>query len=134
MCRRRCSNSLGVRKVHAAIGASMGALQSLEWAAAYPDFVERVVPVIGIAEIDAWSIERINMWAAPITIDPNWNGGDYYGKAEPTAGLALALKMVTLDARHMAGPTRPSAANGPTADKDPAKSWDNKYLIEAGAR
>jgi homoserine O-acetyltransferase len=43
-------DSLGVTRVHAAIGASMGALQSIEWAAAYPDFVARQIPVIGIAE------------------------------------------------------------------------------------
>lgn len=123
-------DSLGVRKLQAAIGASMGSLQSLEWAAAYPDFVERVVPVIGIAEIDAYSIERINMWMSAITIDPNWNGGDYYGKTEPTAGLAFALKMVTLDTRHHGWAEKTFGRKWAAADKDPAKSWDNKYLIE----
>jgi homoserine O-acetyltransferase len=123
-------DSLGVRKVHAAIGASMGALQSLEWAAAFPDFVERVVPVIGIAEIDAYSIERLSFWASAITIDPNWNGGDYYGKTEPTAGLAFALKMVTLDARHQGWAEKTFGRKWAAADRDPAKSWDNKFLIE----
>ncbi len=123
-------DSLGVRKLHAAIGASGGALQSLEWAAAYPDFVERVVPVIGVAEIDAYSIERLSFWASAITIDPNWNGGDYYGKTEPTAGLAFALKMVTLDSRHQGWAEKTFGRKWAAADRDPAKSWDNKFLIE----
>lgn len=123
-------DSLGVRKVHAAVGASMGALQSIEWAAAYPDFVERLVPVIGVAEIDAYSIERLSFWASAITLDPNWNGGDYYGKTEPTAGLAFALKMVTLDARHHGWAEKTFGRKWAAADRDPAKSWDNKFLIE----
>src|SRR5881409_3042450 len=40
-------DSLGIRKLHAVMGASMGALQT----AAYPDMVERIVPVIGTAEL-----------------------------------------------------------------------------------
>jgi homoserine O-acetyltransferase/O-succinyltransferase len=123
-------DSLGVRKLHAAIGASMGALQSIEWAAAYPDFVERLIPVIGIAEIDAYSIERINLWASAVTLDPNWNNGDYYGKTEPTAGLAFALKMVTLDTRHQGWAEKTFGRKWAAADRDPAKSWENKYLFE----
>ena len=41
--------SLGIRKLKAVVGASMGALQAYEWAASYPDMVERIVPVIGHA-------------------------------------------------------------------------------------
>jgi homoserine O-acetyltransferase/O-succinyltransferase len=41
--------SLGIRKVKAMVGASMGALQAYEWALAYPEMVERIVPVIGAA-------------------------------------------------------------------------------------
>ncbi|HAD48767.1 MAG TPA: homoserine acetyltransferase, partial [Idiomarina sp.] len=41
--------SQGIDKLHAVIGASMGSLQAIEWAAAYPDWVERMVSVIGTA-------------------------------------------------------------------------------------
>ena len=36
-------DSLGITRLHAVVGASMGSLQALDWAAAYPDFVERVI-------------------------------------------------------------------------------------------
>ncbi len=123
-------DSLGVRKVHAAVGASMGSMQAIEWAAAYPEIVERLVAVIATAEFDAFTIGRLNLWASAITLDPNWNGGDYYGKTEPTQGLALALKMVTLDARHYGWADRAFARKWAAAERDPGKSFDSKYAIE----
>jgi homoserine O-acetyltransferase len=123
-------DSLGVTRLHAAIGASGGSFQALEWAAAYPDFVARVVPVIGIAEADGWTIGRIHLWADAIMSDPNWNGGDYYGKAEPLAGLALALKLVTLDAQHWAWADKAFGRKWADPAKDPAKAFGNKYQIQ----
>jgi homoserine O-acetyltransferase len=123
-------DSLGVRKVHTAIGASMGSFQALEWAAGYPDFVERVVPVIGIGEANAWTIGKLHLWAEPILIDPNWNNGDYYGKAEPAAGLALALKLVTLDAQHWDWAEKAFGRKWADPAKDPAAAFGNKYAIQ----
>lgn len=123
-------DSLGVTKVYAAVGASMGSLQALEWAAAYPDLVARVIPVIGIVEMNAFGIERLNQWAAPILLDPNWNNGDYYGKAEPSTGLAMALKAVTLDAGHWGWADTTFGRKLAVEGKSPLASWDNKYGIE----
>jgi homoserine O-acetyltransferase len=123
-------DSLGVQKVHAAIGASGGAFQALEWAAAYPDFVARVVPVIGIAEADGWTIGRSHLWADAVMSDANWNGGDYYGKAEPAAGVALALKLITLDAQHWAWADKSFGRKWADPAKDPAKAFENKYQVQ----
>jgi homoserine O-acetyltransferase/O-succinyltransferase len=123
-------DSLGVRRVHAAMGASMGAFQSLEWAASYPDFVARVVPVIGIGEADAWTIGKLHLWAEPILLDPNWNNGDYYGRTEPTAGLALSLKLVTLDAQHWDWANKAFGRKWADAAKDPAQAFGNKFMIQ----
>lgn len=123
-------DSLGVRRLHAAVGASGGSAQVMEWAAAYPDFVARIVPVIGFAEADAWTIGRLHSWADAIMLDPNWNGGDYYGRAEPTAGLALALKLVTLDAQHWTWADKAFGRKWADPAKDPAKAFANKYQIQ----
>ena len=122
--------SLGIKKLKTVMGASMGALQALEWAAAYPDFVARVVPVIGVGELDAFGIERLNLWATPITLDPNWNNGDYYGKTEPTAGLAAALKAVTLDAGHWGWAEKAFGRKFAAEGKSPLAAWENKFAIE----
>ena len=93
-------DSLGVAKLHAVVGASMGSLQALDWATAYPDFVERVISVIGAGSVDPWTIATLQQWANPIIADPNWNNGNYYDGEAPTDGLRQALGMVTLQAMH----------------------------------
>jgi homoserine O-acetyltransferase len=112
------------------MGASMGAIQSFEWAAAYPDMVERIIPVIGAAELNAYAIGWLDVWGAPIKLDPRWNKGDYYGREEPVEGLALALKTVTLHARHYGWATKAFGRKWAAPDRDPAKGWDNKFAIE----
>jgi homoserine O-acetyltransferase len=90
-------DSLGIKKIYAVAGASMGASQSVEWSAAYPDMVERVVAVISPGlEMDAYMVGILNVWGLPITMDAKWNRGDYFNKEEPVEGLAQALKMVML--------------------------------------
>jgi homoserine O-acetyltransferase len=83
--------SLGISKLHAVMGASMGALQAYEWASSYPKMVGKIIPVIGAGEVDAWQIALVSMWELPILNDPNWNHGDYYGddKAKPNVGSRL---------------------------------------------
>jgi homoserine O-acetyltransferase len=38
---------LGIDHLYAVIGVSMGAMQAFEWLAAYPDFMDKVVPIVG---------------------------------------------------------------------------------------
>ena len=78
----------------------MGGMQSFEWATVFPDSTDRVIPVVGAAEADGYWIENLNVWSAPIKLDPKWNQGDYYGKAEPLDGLILAYKIVVHEAQN----------------------------------
>jgi homoserine O-acetyltransferase len=124
-------DQLGITKLHAVMGSSMGSLQAYEWAAAHSEMVERLVPVIGAGWADADLIAWLNIWAAPIRLDPNWNDGDYYGGEPPLAGLAEALKIVTLHAQS------PEWSNGTFGrawakeGEDPAASFANLFKIEA---
>ncbi|WP_114858209.1 E22 family MetX-like putative esterase [Azospirillum brasilense] len=124
-------DSLNVKSLHAVMGGSMGSLQALEWGASHPEMVKRVVAVIGGAEADPFLIGWLNLWAAPIRVDPNWQGGDYYGKAEPKAGLTEALKLVTLHARHWKWADATFGRGWAEEGKDPAASMNNQYAIEA---
>jgi homoserine O-acetyltransferase/O-succinyltransferase len=128
--------SLGISKLHAVMGASMGALQAYEWASSYSGMVSKVIPVIGAGEADGWTIAWLHMWAAPILLDPNWSNGDYYGKAAPVAGLSTALAMVTLHAQHWKWANSPaSPALGrkwAVEGKDPASCLlECNYAIES---
>ena len=124
-------DSLGVKKLHAAIGASGGSIQAMEWAALYPDYTERVVHIIGPGfSISPWVIALLEAWAAPIKQDPKWNNGDYYGREEPRDGVAQALKTVTLTTRHWGWAEKTFGYKPATADKSPAAALENRYLIE----
>lgn len=98
---RALLEQLGVKRLVAVAGASGGAMQAMEWAALYPDFVERVIHVIGPGfEIHPWAIALVDAWTTPIRMDPAWNNGDYYDGPGPRVGLAKSLKLLTLTARH----------------------------------
>lgn len=122
--------SLGIKKLHAVMGASMGALQAYEWAATYPEMVGRVIPVIGSGFADANLIAWLDIWAAPIKVDPDWNNGAYYDKKPPLKGLAQSLKIVSLHAQSWKWANETFGRAWADPAKDPALSLDNRFKIE----
>ena len=123
-------DSLGIKKLKAVVGASMGGLQAYEWAQSYPETVERIIPVIASASAEPFLIAWLNMWAQPIRLDPKWNNGDYYDKEPPTEGLKAAFKIVLLQANSWEW-ARKSFGTAPAEDgKDPATASTNEFKIE----
>lgn len=127
---RLLADQLGIQKFQLVAGASMGALQTFEWAASYPDRVARAMPVIAFGEADANLIAWLDIWAAPIRLDPNWNKGDYYGKAPPNDGLAQALKIVTLHAQHGDWANKTFGRKWAKEGENPASGFDKRFQIE----
>ena len=82
------------------MGPSMGGLQTFEWAASFPDFMERIIPVIAAPNFNGWLTGWLSMWTQPIRLDPDWRGGAYYDGAPPRAGLEAAMRIMTLHALH----------------------------------
>jgi len=128
---KKLVDSLGIKRLVMVGGASMGGLQTYEWAAAYPDMVGKIMPVIASAEADAGLIAWLDIWAMPIRLDPKWNGGDYYGKEPPLAGLAQALKIVTLHAQTSAWATGAFGAKWAKEGESPLTGFSNRYAVEA---
>jgi homoserine O-acetyltransferase len=125
-------DQLGVKKLHAVAGASGGAVQSVEWAAAYPEMVERIIPVIGPGlAMDAYAVAMLDLWAMPIRLDPKWNRGDYYGRDEPLEGLAEALKFVTFSAVSFAWGDKRFGRKWAKDGEDPGKAYGNLFAVEA---
>mgnify|MGYP006146744601 CR=1 FL=1 len=96
-------DSLGIEKLYAVIGPSMGSFQAIEWATRYPERVARLLPVIGSAYVDAWSAVKLERWAYPIKTDPAWQKGNYYSNGQPVQGLTTALAYIIQDALHPNG-------------------------------
>jgi homoserine O-acetyltransferase/O-succinyltransferase len=123
-------DSLGIKKLKAVIGASMGGLQAYEWAQSYPESVERIMPVIASASAEPFLIAWLDIWAQPVRLDPKWNNGDYYGKEPPIEGLKAALKIVTLQANSWEWARKTFGTAPAEEGKDPAEAIANKFKIE----
>lgn len=87
---RHLLDRLGISKLFAVTGGSMGAMQALQWAVAYPERVEHVLFLAGAARSSALHIAFNETGRQAIYADPNWNNGDYYGGPAPAKGLAVA--------------------------------------------
>src|SRR5262245_11311863 len=87
---QRALARLGVRRLRAVVGGSMGGMQAIEWALRHPDLVESILLVATAARATPQSIAIHKVGVEAILGDPNFHGGDYYGKARPDHGLAIA--------------------------------------------
>ncbi|MFB6096982.1 MAG: homoserine O-acetyltransferase [Haloferacaceae archaeon] len=90
---RALLDSLGVGRLHAVVGGSVGGMNVLDWAEEYPDDPERIVSVAAAARLDAQCLGLNAVARRAIQTDRNWNGGDYYGGDHPDQGLALARQL-----------------------------------------
>ncbi|KPF79906.1 homoserine O-acetyltransferase [alpha proteobacterium AAP81b] len=83
-------NHLGVGRLRAVVGGSMGGMQALDWAVAHPHRVQSVIGIATAARHSAQNIAFHEVGRQAIMADPNWRGGDYPSDAPPAAGLAVA--------------------------------------------
>ncbi len=81
---------LGISKLLAVAGGSMGGMQALQWAASYPEMVRSVIPIATTARHSAQQIAFNEVARQAIMADPDWASGDYYDKQPPARGLAIA--------------------------------------------
>jgi homoserine O-acetyltransferase len=87
---KKLMDHLGIARLLAVTGGSMGGMQALEWAVAWPDSVVAAIPIATTARHSAQQIAFDEVGRQAIMADPDWNGGNYYGKTPPARGLAVA--------------------------------------------
>jgi homoserine O-acetyltransferase/O-succinyltransferase len=73
---------LGVRRVNAVVGASMGGMQALQWAVSAPIPVDAAVVMTAAAKTSPWSIAVNEATRACLMADPAWNGTEFTGRPE----------------------------------------------------
>ncbi len=81
---------LGIKRLLCVAGGSMGGMQALQWPISYPDRVKLAIPIAACARSSAQQVAFDEVGRRAIQTDPDWMEGDYYGKAIPYRGLALA--------------------------------------------
>jgi homoserine O-acetyltransferase len=88
---KRLIEHLGIGKLFAVIGGSMGGMQALAWASLYPDAVFAAVPVAAAAYHSAQNIAFHEIGRQAIAADPDFHAGRYWEHGViPARGLAVA--------------------------------------------
>ena len=84
-------HELGIRRLRGIAGGSLGGMQALEWAAAFPDEVDAVVAVASTAGLSAQGLGWGWVARSAIAADPEWRGGRYAEQGtRPVHGLSTA--------------------------------------------
>lgn len=86
----RVVDHLGVDRLHAIAGGSMGGMLALEWAVRFPARVQNVIASASAAAHTALQIAYNEIARQAIRRDPRWRGGDYDPCDPPADGLSVA--------------------------------------------
>ena len=81
---------LGIEKLLAIAGGSMGGMQALQWVVDYPERVASAIPIATTLQHSAQQIAFNEVGRQSIMADPDWKSGDYYPGTGPLRGLAVA--------------------------------------------
>jgi len=88
---QRLVSALGVRKLAAVMGGSLGGMQALSWTLQYPDDVGHAVVVASAPNLTAENIAFNEVARRAIVTDPDFHGGHFYAQGVvPKRGLRIA--------------------------------------------
>jgi homoserine O-acetyltransferase len=88
---RALLDELGIPRLAAVAGGSLGGMQALEWAVLYGDQVDAIIPIASTHALHPQGVAWNAIARNAITADPDWQSGHYYGTGRaPTAGMGVA--------------------------------------------
>ena len=87
---KRLIDHLGIEKLLAVVGGSMGGQQVLSWLVNYPDRLRSAIPIATTIKHSPQQIAFNEVGRQAIMADTHWKSGNYYGAQAPTKGLAVA--------------------------------------------
>lgn len=94
--------SLGIERLHAVAGASLGGMSVLAYAAQFPGAARNVISISGSPAAMPFAIALRSTQRDAILTDPDWQDGQYTGDVRPVTGMRLARKLGTLTYRSAA--------------------------------
>lgn len=124
----RLLDYLGIERLHAVIGGSIGGMQALSWAVDFPARVERCI-AIGAAPLSAMGLALNHLQRQAIINDPAWRGGQYALDQQPVAGLALARAIAVCSYKSAELFSERFARRPDRSGEDPRSSLTARYDI-----
>ncbi|MFN6203516.1 MAG: homoserine O-acetyltransferase [Acidobacteriota bacterium] len=124
----RLIDHLGISRLRAVIGGSIGGMQAIQWAIDFPERVGSCV-AIGSAPLSAMGLAFNHLQRQAIMNDEKWRGGDYEADDPPTRGLALARGMAMTTYKSADLFTERYGRNLNRNGEDPLRSLTDRYDI-----
>lgn len=124
---------LGIEKLHAIIGGSMGGMQVLQWAIEFPDCVDRILPMATTWRQNSQAIAFDEVGRQAIMQDPEWKEGNYDPDGGPNVGLAIARMMAHITYLSDKGMDRKFGRRR-QAGHDSKYSFDIEFEVESYLR
>ncbi|KAI6250656.1 Serine O-succinyltransferase [Erysiphe necator] len=124
----RLLDHLGVKRLFASVGSSMGGMQSLAAGVLFPERIERIVSISACTRSQPYSIAIRHTQRQVLMMDPNWNRGFYYGSVPPHVGMKLAREIATITYR--SGPEWEQRFGRMRADPQKPPALCPDFLIE----
>ncbi|MBN1124313.1 MAG: homoserine O-acetyltransferase [Sedimentisphaerales bacterium] len=87
---KRLLDKLGIDRILCVVGGSMGGMQVLQWAIAYPDMVQNVAAIATTTRLGAQAIAFDAVGRNAILADGCFANGQYHDKDTPAHGLSIA--------------------------------------------
>ena len=131
------TDHLGLKKLYAVIGGSMGGMQVLQWAVEFPDVVARIIPIAATARHSAQTIAFNEVGRNAIIQDAKWNGGDYPPEDGPDVGLGIARMMAHITYLSEESMERKFGRNrqrSPSEEAETGQRFDVEFEVESYLR
>ncbi|QQP91910.1 alpha/beta fold hydrolase [Skermanella sp. TT6] len=135
---RLVTEGLGLERLLAVVGLSMGGMQAYQWAVSHPDTMAAIVPIVSMGRTSPWVTAIWESQRQAIMADAAWAGGDYV--EQPTQGLRAAAAALEIWTRHWDGVDRQFEDNGSVIEwldartAETAKAWDaNDFIYQTRA-
>ena len=90
---REALRALGLPRLRAVVGPSLGGMTALAYALLFPDEVGNLVTISGATRATPFATAVRSLQREAIRTDPGWKGGEYAEDAPPVNGMRLARKL-----------------------------------------
>ena len=122
---RLLGEGLGIERLHAVVGASMGGMQALQWAVSHPTFMRKIVAMTPMAKTAPWAVLVTEAARSCLMADPAWTGDGF--AAEPERGRRAYIALMSALA------TKTPEALSALRDRDDAHRWFDGVLAQQRA-
>ena len=121
---------LGVEKLHAAVGSSMGGMSSIAYAMQYPGEIAYLVSISAATQALPLTIALRSLQREIIRSDPDWNEGRYTDDSRPLVGMSLARKLGLVSYRAADEWNSKFDRSRMPAEKQTGKRFEREFEIE----